>query len=118
MLLEEEEELQDEEPPVDEAAMKAFEENVKTYWAEREDYEGTVEDKVTFDRGMVVPEDFAYLTNLEALRLMSCQQEIHSLKFLESLEKLKVLEIGEVRLDDLDGLDKLLGLEKLCVWTN
>lgn len=117
-LLEEEEELLDEEPPVDEAAMKAFEETVKTYWAEQEDYEGTVEDEETFDRGMVVAEDFAYLTNLEALRLMSCQQEIHSLKFLESLPNLKVLEIGEVRLDKLDGLDKLMGLEKLCIWTN
>lgn len=117
-LLEQEEELQNDEPCLDEAAMKAFEENIKTYWAEQEDYEGMVEDEETLDRGMVVADDFTYLTNLETVRLMSCQHEIHSLKFLESLSNLKVLEIGEVRLDDLDGLDKLIGLDKLCIWTN
>lgn len=117
-VLEQEEELQEEEPCLDEAAMEAFEENVKTYWAEQEDYEGLVEDEVTFDRGMIVAEDFAYLTNLETVRLMSCEKEIHSLKFLESLPKLKVLEIGEVGLRDLDGLDKLMGLQKLCIWSN
>ncbi len=117
-LLEQEEELQEDEPCLDEAAMKTLEENIKTYWAEQEDYEGLAEDEDDLDIGMVVAEDFAYLTNLVTVRLMSCQHEIHSLKFLESLSKLKILEIGEVRLADLDGLDKLIGLDKLCIWTN
>lgn len=112
------EELQEDEPSLDEAAMNAFEENIKTYWAEQEDYEGLTEDEDGLDIGIVVAEDFAYLTNLETVRLMSCELEIHSLKFLKALSKLKVLEIGEVRLDDLDGLDKLIGLDKLCIWTN
>ena len=116
-LLEQEEELQEDDPCLDEAAMKSFEENIKTYWAEQEDYEGLTEDE-DGELGMVVAEDFAYLTNLETVRLMSCQIEIHSLKFLETLSKLKVLEIGEVRLHDLDGLDKLIGLDKLCIWSN
>ena len=117
-VLEMEEELQEEEPCLDEAVMEAFEGNIKTYWAEQEDYEGLVEDEDTFDRGMIVADDFVYLTNLETVRLMSCEKEIHSLKFLEALSKLKVLEIGEVELHDLDGLDKLIGLDKLCIWAN
>ena len=90
-VLEQEEELHEEEPCLDEAVMESFEENIKTYWAEREDYEGLVEDEDTFDMGMIVADDFVYLTNLETVRLMSCEREIHSLKFLESLSKLKVL---------------------------
>lgn len=117
-LLEQEKVLQEEKPCVDEASMKAFEDNIKTYWAEQEDYDELAADEDKLDIGMVVAEDFAYLTNLETVRLMSCQHEIHSLKFLKALSKLKVLEIGEVRLDDLDGLDKLIGLDKLCIWTN
>ena len=49
---------------------------------------------------------------------MSCQTEIHSLKFLKDLHKLRILEIGEVFLDDLVGLEELIGLEKLCIWSN
>lgn len=56
--------------------------------------------------------------NLEVLRLMSCQTEIHSLKFLDALSRLRILEIGEVFLNDLDGLENLIGLEKLCIWSN
>ena len=98
--------------------MEDFENNIKYYYAEDEDYEGLTEDEDTYDMGMLFAEDFGYLTNLETLRFMSCETEIHSLKFLEKLDKLKVLEIGEVRLHELDGLDKLIGLDKLCIWTN
>ena len=49
---------------------------------------------------------------------MSCQTEIHSLKFLDALSSLRILEIGEVFLNDLDGLENLIGLEKLCIWSN
>ncbi len=117
-ILEEEEELQANAPEVDATDMKLFNAGVKTYWAEEVDYEGLVEDEDSCDMGMVVADDFAYLTHLEVVRLMSCQSEIHSLEFLESLAKLKVLEIGEVRLHELSGLDKLVGLDKLCIWTN
>ena len=117
-ILEEEEELRAEVPMIDTAAMELFEKSVKTYWAKEEDYEGLVEDEDTCDMGMLVADDFAYLTNLEVVRLMSCQIEIHSLKFLESLANLKVLEIGEVRLHGVIGLEKLVGLDKLCIWTN
>lgn len=117
-ILEMEEELQADAPAVDTIAMKLFEESVKTYWAEPEDYEGLEHAEDSFDMGMLVADDFTYLTNLETVRLMSCEVEIHSLRFLESLANLKVLEIGEVRLHGLAGLDKLIGLDNLCIWTN
>ena len=117
-ILEEEEELQADAPTVDTIAMELFEESVKTYWAEQEDYEGLADAEDSIDMGMLEADDFAYLPNLETIRLMSCEVDIHSLKFLESLANLKVLEIGEVRLHGLAGLDKLIGLDKLCIWTN
>ena len=49
---------------------------------------------------------------------MSCEIEIHSLAFLKSLPKLRVLEVGEVNLHTLEGLEKFVGLDKLCVWAN
>ena len=110
--------MQADAPTVDTIAMELFEESVKTYWAEQEDYEGLADAEDSIDMGMLEADDFAYLTNLETIRLMSCEVDIHSLKFLESLANLKVLEIGEVRLHGLAGLDKLIGLDKLCIWTN
>ena len=80
--------------------------------------DGLDEDEVTHDHKLLIPEDFCCLTNLEVLRLMSCQTEIHSLKFLDALSRLRILEIGEVFLNDLDGLENLIGLEKLCIWSN
>ena len=117
-LLKQEKELQKNKADLNKELMNDFEENIKTYWAEEEDYEGLTEDEDSYDLGMLFSEDFAYFTNLETVRLMSCEIEIHSLKFLEALSKLKVLEIGEVRLHDLDGLNKLIGLDKLCIWSN
>lgn len=117
-VLKDEEELQNDAPYLDEVAMNSFEQSIKYYCAEEEDYEGLVEDEDSYDMGMLVTEDFSHLTNLETLRLMSCELEIHSLKFLEALSQLKVLEIGEVRLNELDGLNKLVGLDKLCIWSN
>ena len=61
---------------------------------------------------------FSHFYNLEVVRLMSCELDIHSLSFLEEYSKLRVLEIGEVDLDDLKGIDKLIGLEKLSIWSN
>ena len=58
------------------------------------------------------------MTGLEVVRLMSCETEIHNLKFLTALSKLRVLEIGEVFLDTVEGLEALIGLEKLCIWSN
>lgn len=117
-ILELEEDLQDKNTDLNFSEMKEFENNIKYYYAEDEDYEGLTEDEDTYDMDMLFAEDFGYLTNLETLRLMSCETEIHSLKFLEKLDKLKVLEIGEVRLNELDGLDKLIGLDRLCIWAN
>lgn len=99
-------------------AMQDFDKSVKRYGAQSTDLEGLVEDEVTCDYGLLAPEDFACLTNLEVLRLMSCQTEIHSLQFLEGLPRLRILEIGEVLLNDLTGLDQLIGLDKLCIWSN
>lgn len=73
---------------------------------------------MTYDYGILYPEDFAHLNNLEVVRLMSCETEIHSLAFLEPLSKIRVLEVGQVRLHTLEGLDKIIGLEKLCIWAN
>ena len=98
--------------------MRDFEKNIKVYGTDKADLEGLDEDEVTHDRKLLIPEDFCCLTNLEVLRLMSCQTEIHSLKFLEVLSRLRVLEIGEVFLNDLNGLENLIGLEKLCIWSN
>ncbi len=38
----------------------------------------------------------SFLRNLEVLRLIDCQQEIHDLSFLRRLPKLRVLELGKV----------------------
>ena len=97
-------------------AMRSFDAGVKRYGTQDTDFEGLMEDEITCDYGILSPEDFSCLTGLEVLRLMSCQTEIHSLSFLEHLPRLRVLEIGEVFLNDLAGLDKLIGLEKLCIW--
>lgn len=99
-------------------AMQDFDKYVKRYYPKNSDFDGLIKDEVTCDYGILIPEDFAQLTNLEVLRLMSCQTEIHSLKFLKDLHKLRILEIGEVFLDDLVGLEELIGLEKLCIWSN
>lgn len=109
-----EEELEDE----DLQDMQDFESSVKIYETEDSDFEGLVKDEKTYDYGVLVPDDFSHFTNLEVVRLMSCETEIHSLAFLKALPKLRVLEVGEVRLNTLDGLERLAGLEKLCVWAN
>lgn len=98
--------------------MRDFEKNNKVYGTYKTDLDGLDEDEVTHDRKLLIPEDFCCLTNLEVLRLISCQTEIHSLKFLDALSRLRILEIGEVFLNDLDGLENLIGLEKLCIWSN
>ncbi len=98
--------------------MEKFDKSVTRCYAKSSDFDGLEKDEVTCDYGMLAPEDFALLPNLEVLRLMSCEREIHSLKFLESLPQLRVLELGELFLNDLEGLDKLIGLEKLCIWSN
>ncbi len=113
-LLEEDEE-DDEEEPQD---MEQFESSVRIYETQDSDFEGLVRDEETYDYGVLLPDDFSHFTNLEVVRLMSCETEIHSLSFLKALSKLRILEVGEVRLHTLDGLEKLIGLEKLCVWAN
>lgn len=100
----------------DEEGMSLFEESVKKYIPKNEDFEGLVEDEETNDCGILVAEDFAYLRNLEVLRLMDCQQEIHNLSFLRKLTKLRVLELGEVQLSDLEGTERILDMEELCIW--
>ena len=98
--------------------MEDFERSVRMYEPVDSDFEGLVQDEKTYDYGILVPDDFAQFVNLEVVRLMSCETEIHSLAFLKSLPKLRVLEVGEVRLNTLEGLEKLVGLEKLCIWAN
>lgn len=121
------EEASDKERPGDEASddgdtgsagMEEFEGSVKIYETQDSDFEGLVQDEETYDYGVLSPDDFSHFTNLEVVRLMSCETEIHSLAFLKALPKLRILEVGEVRLNTLDGLEKLIGLEKLCVWSN
>lgn len=98
--------------------MRDFENSVTLYEAEESDFEGLVENEKTYDYGILIPDDFCHLTNLEVVRLMSCETEIHSLAFLNALPKLRVLEVGEVSLNTLEGLEKLARLEKLCIWAN
>ncbi len=100
-------------PDCDEAAMQAFNDSVVTYWAEEDDYQFAGENDELF-----FVEDFVYFTDVEVLRLNGCEQDIHSIAFVAALKKLRVLEIGEVSLNSMDGIEKLIGLEKLCVWSN
>lgn len=100
------------------AAMKAFMSTVKTYWPEEKDYAGIEEDENACNSGMIFPEDFAHLKNVEVLRLKTCEWDVHTLKFLKELPNVKVLEVGEVRLTDLEGIEKLVGLDKLTIWAN
>lgn len=99
--------------PVDETAMQLFNENVVTYWAEEEDYSHAGENEELF-----YTEDLALFPKLEVLRLNGCEQDIHDIAFLKSLNTLRILELGELSLHTLDGTEKLIGLEKLCVWSN
>lgn len=100
------------------AVMKAFMNNVKEYWPKEEDYAGIEEDENACNSGMIFPEDFEYLKNVEVLRLKTCEWDVHTLKFLKELPKVKILEVGEVRLTDLEGIEKLVGLDKLTIWAN
>ena len=100
----------------DEAAMRKFNMSVKHYHAKNEDFNSLEENEETCDWGILVPDDFAYLTHLEVIRLMDCETEIHSLAFLKDLPKLRVLELGEIRLETMQGIEKLLELEELCIW--
>ena len=100
------------------AIMKAFMDSVKEYYPDDEDYEGIEEDEDLRESGIIFPEDFAWLKNVEVLRLKSCQWDIHTLSFLKDLLKLRILEVGEVALTDLNGIEKLIGLEKLTIWSN
>lgn len=110
--------LDEEREDKDASDMKDFESSVKIYESEENDFDGLVRNEMTYDYGILYPEDFVHLKNLEVVRLMSCETEIHSLAFLESLSKIHVLEVGQVRLHTLEGLDKMIGLEKLCIWAN
>lgn len=100
----------------DEKGMALFEESVKKYMPEKEDFDGLEEDEETDDWGILVTEDFTCLRNLEVLRLMDCEREIHNLSFLRKLPKLRVLELGEVQLSTLEGAERILDMEELCIW--
>ena len=100
----------------DEKGMALFEESVKKYMPEKEDFDGLEEDEETDDWGILVTEDFTCLRNLEVLRLMDCEREIHNLSFLRKLPKLRVLELGEVQLSNLEGAERILDMEELCIW--
>ncbi len=101
------------EPVYDEAAMQTFSDSVVTYWAEQEDY-----DSANDNGELLFAEDIALFTNVEVLRLNGCEQDIHSIAFLKELTALRVLELGELSLHSTDGVERLIGLEKLCIWTN
>ena len=100
----------------DENGMSDFEESVKKYMPENCDFDGLEDDEETNDCCILIAEDFTYLRNLEVLRLMDCQQEIHDLSFLRKLPKLRVLELGEVQLSTLAGTERILDMEELCIW--
>lgn len=108
---------QDNEEISNETLMQNFENSIKMYYPKDEDFEG-LEENDDCEYGIIDEKDFALLKNLETIRLMSCQLEIHSISFIENLDKLDVLEIGEVRLKDLSGLERLAKLKKLCIWSN
>lgn len=110
----------EEEKPLYELASKTemdkFHASVKRYYAESEDFVGLVEDEETCDMGILIPEDFAYLVGLETIRFMDCETEIHRLGFMRELPNLRVLELGQVRLENMEGIERLEGLETLCIW--
>lgn len=97
--------------------MTEFNSTVKMYAPEDSDYEGLEEDEEC-NLGIISADDLKYFTNAEVVRLMSCETEIHSISFIKDMKNLRVLEIGEVRFADTEGFDKLLNLEKLCIWSN
>jgi len=49
---------------------------------------------------------------------MDCCIEIHKIDFLKNLRKLRILELGSVSLESLDGIEELMNLEQLCIWSN
>lgn len=100
----------------DESEMEKFHASVKRYHAGSEDFVGLVEDKDTFDMGILIPEDFAHLVGLETIRFMDCETEIHRLAFIRELPNLKVLELGQVCLENMEGVEKLQELDAICIW--
>ncbi len=100
-------------PCYDEEAMRVFNDSIETFWAEEEDYSFAGENDELF-----FAEDFAYFTNVEVLRLNGCEQDIHNVEFLNTMNRLRVLELGEISLTSMEGTEKLIGLEKLCIWSN
>lgn len=96
---------------------KEFEKSIKSYYAKDIDFEGLQKNE-SYEYGIINSNDFVFLKNLEVIRLMSCELEIHSIDFIKEMQNLKVLEIGEVRFKNLDGIEKLNTLDKLCIWAN
>jgi len=95
--------------------MEEFNSTVQKFWAEINDYNYLKIDEFG-NRGFINANDLKYFKNIEVVRLMDCEIDIHSLGFINELPKLKVLEIGRVLLTDLEGLDKLNTLKRLCIW--
>ena len=77
----------------DEEGMETFEASIKEYEPDDEEFEEFEEDEETGDCGIIDASDFTYLRNLEVLRLMDCQQEIHELSFLRELKKRNRIDI-------------------------
>ena len=79
----------------------------------KEEYEEDAENKILLNT-----DDFKYFTELEALRFMDCCIEIHKINFLKNLRKLRILELGSISLESFDGIEELMNLEQLCIWSN
>ena len=95
--------------------MKEFNNTVQKFWADVSDY-NTLEKDEEGNTGFVNADDLKHFKNVEVVRLMDCEMDIHSLNFINALPNLKVLEIGRIQLHDLEGLEKLNKLEHLCIW--
>lgn len=76
--------------------MLDFEDSVRLYEAEERDFEGLVKDGKTYDYGILVPDDFSYLTNLEVVRLMSCSNRQTLFSWTVNMSEGTVQKFGRV----------------------
>jgi len=68
--------------------MEGFNSTVQKFWAEINEYNNLEGDEYG-NRGFINANDLKYFKNVEVVRLMDCEIDIHSLGFINELPKLK-----------------------------
>ena len=69
------------------------------------------------DHGLeVIPEELAYFTHLEELRIKNCK--IQKIEGLDNLEHLRILNLSVNKIKIIEGLENLTKLQELSLLKN